>query len=55
MFNLYQHQQEAFDEAVSQIAANPENAKGRIVIPTGGGKTLLEALLISYYQNFAAS
>jgi superfamily II DNA or RNA helicase len=52
MFNLYQHQQEAFDEAVSQIAANPESAKGRIVIPTGGGKTLLEALLLEYnYTN----
>jgi superfamily II DNA or RNA helicase len=50
--NFYQHQQEAFDEAIKQILMSPDTAKGRIVIPTGGGKTLLESKLLEYnYTN----
>jgi superfamily II DNA or RNA helicase len=51
MLKLYEHQSEAFEVAKQRITDSPDDARGRIVIPTGGGKTLLEATILDYVIN----
>jgi len=46
-----QHQQEAYNATVSSIKRNHGLTTGRIVIPTGGGKTLIEAMIIEHQMN----
>lgn len=48
MLTLYEHQSEAFEIAKQRITESPNDARGRVVIPTGGGKTLLEATILDY-------
>ena len=48
MFSLYDYQQEAFDNSVSNIQKTPDAARGRLVMPTGAGKTLTEAVLLDW-------
>ena len=48
MFELYDYQQEAFDNSVSNIQKTPDDARGRLVMPTGAGKTLTEAVLLDW-------
>jgi superfamily II DNA or RNA helicase len=47
-FELYDYQQEAFDNSVSNIQKTPDDARGRLVMPTGAGKTLTEAVLLDW-------
>ena len=47
-FELYDYQQEAFDNSVSNIQKTPDDARGRLVMPTGAGKTLTEAVLLNW-------
>ena len=39
MIQLNPHQQDAYNNIVSEIVKGDGNSIGRIVIPTGGGKT----------------
>lgn len=50
MVNLYSHQQDAFNSITSAIVAGSGSAVGRIVMPTGAGKTFVEASLIDYQR-----
>jgi superfamily II DNA or RNA helicase len=50
MIQLKNHQQEAFDNIVSEIKSGSGSAIGRIVVPTGGGKTFIEAAVIDYQR-----
>jgi superfamily II DNA or RNA helicase len=47
-FKLYDYQQEAFDNSTSNIQKTPDDARGRLVMPTGAGKTLTEAVLLDW-------
>lgn len=51
MIQLREHQQEAFDSIVSAITQGSGTAIGRVVIPTGGGKTFVEAAVIDYQRS----
>jgi superfamily II DNA or RNA helicase len=55
MIKLYDYQNEAFEVAKQRITDSPNDARGRVVIPTGGGKTLLEATILDYviHNNFS--
>ena len=44
------HQTEAYDAAISEVVAGKGSAKGRIVIPTAGGKTWIEAAILDYQR-----
>lgn len=44
----YYFQQDAFNHAVNGITESPDQFRGRIVMPTGSGKTLSEALIIKW-------
>ncbi len=46
MFKPYKHQQEALDAILETDAA-----MGRIVIPTGGGKTMVQAYALREFVN----
>jgi superfamily II DNA or RNA helicase len=48
--NLYPHQHEAFDKTINEIQNNSGTTVGRIVIPTGGGKTVLEAAILDWQR-----
>jgi superfamily II DNA or RNA helicase len=48
MFQLYDYQQEAFDAAETQILKNLDDARGRMVMPTGAGKTVVQASLLDW-------
>ena len=50
MIELRNHQQEAFDNVVSEITKGRGSATGRVVMPTGAGKTFVEAALIDYQR-----
>lgn len=52
MIKLRAHQQTAFDNIVSAITQGAGSATGRIVIPTGGGKTFVEAAIVDYQLKF---
>ena len=48
MITLYDYQQEAFDNSTANIQKTPDDARGRLVMPTGAGKTLTEAVLLDW-------
>jgi superfamily II DNA or RNA helicase len=50
MINLYPHQSDAFSKITTEIQNNNGSAIGRVVIPTGGGKTLLEAAILDWQR-----
>jgi superfamily II DNA or RNA helicase len=50
MPTLHKHQQEALDKIVNAIQNGSGSAVGRIVIPTGGGKTFIEAAALDYQR-----
>jgi superfamily II DNA or RNA helicase len=50
MIQLRPHQQTAFDKIVKEITKGKGSAIGRLVIPTGGGKTFVEASVIDYQR-----
>jgi len=50
MVQLRTHQQTAFDNVVEAITAGNGSVSGRIVIPTGGGKTFIEAAIVDYQR-----
>lgn len=45
---LRNHQQQALEKIINTIKAGNGLARGRIVIPTGGGKTFVEAAALQY-------
>jgi superfamily II DNA or RNA helicase len=47
-FELYDYQQEALDNAIDNISKSPNDARGRFVLPTGAGKTLLESKILQW-------
>ena len=49
---LRPHQVDALNAIKAAITAGNGMAKGRIVIPTGGGKTFIEAATIDYQANY---
>lgn len=50
MLQLRPHQQAAFDNVVAEILKGKGSAIGRVVMPTGAGKTFVEAALIDYQR-----
>jgi superfamily II DNA or RNA helicase len=50
MIQLRPHQQQAFDNVISEIVKGNGTAIGRVVMPTGAGKTFVEAALIDYQR-----
>jgi len=48
MFTLYDYQQEALDSAINNISKNLDEARGRFVMPTGAGKTLVESQILQW-------
>jgi superfamily II DNA or RNA helicase len=48
---LHEHQQTALDRIVKAIQDGCGSAVGRVVIPTGGGKTFIEAATLDYQRN----
>lgn len=51
MPQLRPHQQDAYTNVTDAIVAGNGSASGRIVIPTGGGKTFIEAAIIDYQRS----
>jgi superfamily II DNA or RNA helicase len=49
--HFHQHQLEAFDSIISAIKNGKGSAKGRVVIPTSGGKTWVEASVLNHQIN----
>lgn len=45
---LHYFQQEALDNAVLAITAEPDDCRGRIVMPTGSGKTFTESKIVEW-------
>lgn len=45
---LWEHQQEAVNSIKKEIDKNNGNAIGRVVVPTGGGKTVIQATVMDY-------
>ena len=50
VITLNPHQQDAYDSVVAAIKSGNGTAKGRVVIPTGGGKTFVEAACLDYQR-----
>jgi superfamily II DNA or RNA helicase len=50
VIQLHPHQQDAYDKVVAAIKLGKGSAKGRIVIPTGGGKTFVQAACLDYQR-----
>jgi len=50
MIQLKPHQQQAFNNIVNEINTGQGSAIGRIVMPTGAGKTFVEAALIDFQR-----
>jgi superfamily II DNA or RNA helicase len=48
MFKFYPHQNSALKSIMKNVRAQGVGAKGRIVIPTGGGKTAVEAVTLKW-------
>lgn len=48
MINLHPHQTEAYTTVTDAITAGGGFAKGRVVMPTGAGKTFVEAAIVEY-------
>lgn len=48
MFTLYDYQQDALDSAIKNIKLSLDDARGRFVMPTGAGKTLLESQILQW-------
>ena len=48
MFTLYDYQQDALASAIDNITLSPDNARGRFVMPTGAGKTLVESQILKH-------
>ena len=51
MFSLYDYQQEALDCAITNISKSPDQIRGRFVMPTGAGKTLVESKILEWQFN----
>lgn len=49
---FYPHQQDAFDIITTEIKNNNGSITGRIVIPTGGGKSFIEAAIIDWQREY---
>lgn len=50
MIQLREHQQTAYDNVVTAITNGNGTAKGRVVMPTGAGKTFVEAAVLDYQR-----
>lgn len=48
IFIPHYFQQDALTACIKGIQTSPDNFRGRVVMPTGSGKTLTEALLVDY-------
>lgn len=48
MFTLYDYQQDALNSAIDNIAHSVDDARGRFVMPTGAGKTLVESQILKH-------
>lgn len=48
MYKLRPHQKEALKTIVKEIKKGSGSARGRVVVPTGGGKTFIEAALLQH-------
>src|SRR5574343_193221 len=48
---LWEHQEKAVNSVKSEAEKNNGNALGRIVIPTGGGKTVIQATVMDYIMD----
>lgn len=48
MFDLYDYQQDALSSAINNIKISPDNSRGRFVMPTGAGKTLVESQILKH-------
>lgn len=48
MFTLYDYQQDALDCAIANISKSLDAARGRFVMPTGAGKTLVESQILDW-------
>jgi superfamily II DNA or RNA helicase len=46
MIELKNHQVDACNAVVDEIELSPEQCAGRVVVPTGGGKTFIEAAIL---------
>ena len=51
MIQLRNHQQDAFNNVVAKITEGGGTAVGRVVMPTGAGKTFVEAAIIDYQRD----
>lgn len=51
MFTLYDYQQDALDCAIANISKSSDAARGRFVMPTGAGKTLVESQILDWQFN----
>ena len=50
MFTLHKHQAEALASIEDAITRGNGKVTGRVVMPTGAGKTFIEALVIDYQR-----
>ena len=48
MFTLYDYQQDAYDAAVDNISQSLDDSRGRFVMPTGAGKTIVQASILDW-------
>ena len=48
MFTLYDYQQDALNSAILNISQSLDDARGRFVMPTGAGKTLVESQVLQW-------
>ena len=55
MYQLRPHQQAAYDEIQQAIQLGSGTARGRVVVPTGGGKTFIEAAILRYQMESNAT
>ena len=50
MIKLRKHQKVALRQVVKAVKKRPDTTKGRIVIPTGGGKTFIETAVLEHQR-----
>lgn len=48
MFTLYDYQQDAYDAAIDNISQSLDDSRGRFVMPTGAGKTIVQASILDW-------